>query len=76
MLSVLVDETKIMFLRARDPPKLAFLRLALLVAPGFTQGSGTINFLKTKVSSYYAEHRSRLNTEARAYGEDYIHDYE
>ena len=63
-----------MFLRARDPPQSAVLQLALLVAPEFTQGSKTISFLKSKISAYYADHRSRLNTEARAYGEDYIHD--
>jgi hypothetical protein len=73
MLSILVDETKIMFLRARDPPHSAFLNLAMLIAPGFSQKSGTIRFLKSKISIYYADHRTRLNTEVRGYSEDYIY---
>jgi hypothetical protein len=72
MLLTLVNETKIMFLRARNPPLAACKELVKLVAPGFTETSKTISFLKSKMTAYYADHQSRLNTEARAYGEDYI----
>ena len=72
MLTTLVNETKIMFLRARDPSPAVCTALVKLVAPGFTETSKTISFLKTKFNAYYADHRSRLNTEARTYGEDYI----
>ncbi|CAG8774476.1 1250_t:CDS:2, partial [Funneliformis caledonium] len=73
MLTDLVNETKILFLRARDPSHSARLQLAMLVTPGFIQSSRTISFLKSKINSYYADHRTRLNTEIRAYGEDYIY---
>ena len=73
MLTDLVNETKILFLRVCDPSHSAWLQLAMLVAPGFTQNSKTIKFLKSKINSYYTDHRTRLNTEIRAYGEDYIH---
>ena len=46
--------------------------MALLVVPDYNQDSGTIKFLKSKIGAYYADHRSRLNTEARKYGEEYI----
>lgn len=72
MLAILVNEAKIMFLRARNPPQSACSMLVKLVAPGFTESSRTLSFLRSKLNSYYADHRSRLNTEARAYGEDYI----
>jgi len=42
------------------------------IAPGFSENSKTMSFLKMKLGSYFADHRSRLNTEARAYAEDYI----
>ena len=61
-----------MFLRVCDPPQAAYSALLKLVAPGFTETSKTISFLKSKISAYYADHRSCLNTEARAYAEDYI----
>jgi hypothetical protein len=76
MLATLVNETKILFLRARNPSQSACLQLASLVAPGFIHGSETIKFLNKKINSYYADHRSRLNTEVRAYGEDYIYNNE
>ena len=76
MLATLVNETKILFLRARNPSQSACLQLASLVAPGFIHGSETIKFLSKKINSYYADHRSRLNTEVRAYGEDYIYNNE
>ncbi|CAB4475676.1 unnamed protein product [Rhizophagus irregularis] len=72
MLATLVNETKIMFLRARNPPPAAYMELAKSVAPGYTETSKTISFLKTKINAYYADHRSRLNSGARAYGEEYI----
>jgi hypothetical protein len=72
MLAILVNETKILFLRARNPPSAAYNALVNLVAPGFTETSKTITFLKGKMNGYYADHRSHLNTESRAYGEDYI----
>ncbi|CAB5206951.1 unnamed protein product [Rhizophagus irregularis] len=72
MLATLVNETKIMFLRARNPPPVAYMELAKSVAPGYTETSKTISFLKTKINAYYADHRSRLNSGARAYGEEYI----
>ncbi|PKC53215.1 hypothetical protein RhiirA1_543268 [Rhizophagus irregularis] len=70
--SDMVNETKIMFLRARNPPPAAYMELAKSVAPGYTETSKTISFLKTKINAYYADHRSRLNSGARAYGEEYI----
>ena len=73
MLATLVNETKILFLRARNPSQSACLQLASLVVPEFIHGSETIKFLNKKINSYYADHRSRLNTEVRAYGEDYIY---
>ena len=73
MLSALGSEVKIMFLRARDPPQHTFAQLAMLIAPGFSRESGTIKFLKKKINAYYADHRTRLNTEVRRYSEDYIH---
>jgi len=72
MLAILVNEAKIMFLRARNPPPAACNMLVKLVAPGFAETSKTASFLRSKLNAYYADHRSRLNTEARAYGEDYI----
>jgi hypothetical protein len=72
MLSVLVNEAKILFLRSRDPPQAACNVLLKSIAPGFSETSKTISFLKSKLSSYFSDHRSRLNTEARAYAEDYI----
>ena len=72
MLAILVNEAKIMFLRARNPPPAACSMLVKLVAPEFTEASKTATFLRSKLNGYYADHRSRLNTEARAYGEDYI----
>ena len=72
MLATLVNETKIMFLRARNPSPSACTTLVKLLAPNFTETSKTFTFLRTKMTAYYADHRSRLNTEARAYGEDYI----
>jgi hypothetical protein len=76
MLTILVNETKILFLRTRNPQQSVVLKLALLVAPGYNQGSGTIKFLKSKICAYYADHRSRLNTEARKYSEEYIQNNE
>ncbi|GET00731.1 hypothetical protein GLOIN_2v1881169 [Rhizophagus clarus] len=72
MLAILVNEAKIMFLRARNPPPAACSMLVKLVAPGFAETSKTTSFLKSKLNAYYADYRSRLNTEARAYAEDYI----
>lgn len=72
MLGILVNEAKILFLRTRNPPPTACSMLVKLVAPGFTETSKTFSFLRSKLNSYYADHRSRLNAEARAYGEDYI----
>ena len=72
MLATLVNETKIMFLRSRNPPSAAYSILASLVAPEFIATSRTISFLKSKINAYYADHHSRLNAESRAYGEDYI----
>jgi len=72
MLAILVYETKILFLKSRDPPQGAIDALVKSIAPGFGDTSKTITFLKSKVSSYYADHRSRLNSESRAYAEDYI----
>ncbi|EXX65275.1 hypothetical protein RirG_134780 [Rhizophagus irregularis DAOM 197198w] len=56
MLAILVNEAKIMFLRARNLPPAAYNTLVKLVAQGFTE----------------TNYRSYLNTEARAYGQDYI----
>jgi hypothetical protein len=75
MLTVLVNETKILFLRACNLLQLAFLQLILLVASEFTQGSKTISFLKSKINAYYADYYSRLNTEVRMYSENYIHNH-
>jgi len=72
MLAILVNEAKILFLRVRNPSSTDCTTLAKLVAPGFTDTSRTMAFLKSKINGYYADHRSRLNTEARAYGEDFI----
>ena len=72
MLTTLVNETKILFLRACNPLQSACLQLASLVAPGFTHSGETIKFLNKKINAYYADHRSRLNTEVRAYSENYI----
>lgn len=72
MLATLVNEAKILFLRARNPSSTACNTLAKLVAPGFSESSKTVTFLKSKINAYYADHRSRLNTEARAYAEDFI----
>ncbi|GES92545.1 hypothetical protein GLOIN_2v1881169 [Rhizophagus clarus] len=72
MLAILVNEAKIMFLRARNFPPAACSMLVKLVALGFTKTSKTTSFLKSKLNAYYADHHSRLNTEARAYAEDYI----
>ncbi|CAB4430861.1 unnamed protein product [Rhizophagus irregularis] len=72
MLAILVNEAKIMFLRARNPPPAAYNTLVKLVAQGFTETSKTASFLRSKLNAYYADHQSRLNTEARAYGQDYI----
>jgi hypothetical protein len=72
MLAILVNETKIMFLRARDPPPAACSMLIKLMVPEFTKTNMTAKFLRSKLNAYYADHRSRLNTEARAYSEDYI----
>jgi len=72
MIAILGSETKILFLRARDPPSAAYTTLSKMVAPGFSETSKTITFLKAKMTSYYSDHRSRLNSEARSYGEDYI----
>ncbi|CAG8772404.1 14911_t:CDS:2, partial [Funneliformis caledonium] len=73
MLAALVNETKIMFLRACDPPFSAYITLAKMVAPGFVETSKTISFLRSKICAYYVNHRTRLNTESRAYAEDYIY---
>ena len=73
MLATLVNETKIMFLRARDPPFSTYITLAKMVVPGFVETSKTISFLKSKICAYYADHHTRLNTESRAYAEDYIY---
>ena len=62
-----------MFLRACDSPQHTFVQLAMLIAPGFSQESGTIKFLKKKITTYYADHRTWLNTKVRRYSEDYIH---
>ena len=72
MLAILVNEVKILFLRSRDPSLVACNNLLKLIAPGFSEHSATITFLKSKLNSYLVDHRSRLNTEARAYAEDYI----
>jgi hypothetical protein len=72
MLASLVSEIKILFLRSRDPSQASCDKLLSSIAPGFTENSKTMTFLKTKLNSYLADHRSRLNTEARAYAEDYI----
>jgi hypothetical protein len=42
------------------------------MVPEFTKTSTTAKFLRSKLNAYYADHRLRLNTETRAYGEDYI----
>ena len=75
MLETLGSEVKILLLRARDPSHLSLIQLAMLIAPGFSRESGTIMFLKKKSISYYADHRTRLNTEVRRYAEDYIHNH-
>ena len=72
MLTILINETKILFLRARNPPPDAHTTLVMMVAPGFSETSKTIAFLKSKMNAYFADHRTRLNSEARLYGEDYI----
>jgi hypothetical protein len=72
MLATLVNEAKIMFLRARDPPYASCIELIKLIAQGFSETSRTFSFLRSKLSAYYSDHRSRLNSESRAYGEDYI----
>jgi len=72
MLAKLVYESKILFLRSREPSRIALDLLVESIAPGFTNNSKTKLFLKSKIGSYFADYRSRLNTEARAYAEDYI----
>jgi len=72
MLAILVNETKILFLRSRDPTQGAIDALVKSIAPGFSDTSKTITFLKKKLNAYNADHRSRLNSESRAYAEDYI----
>jgi len=72
MLAILVNEAKILFLRSRDPSTVAYDTLLKSIAPGFSENSKTMSFLKMKLGSYFADHRSRLNAEARAYAEDYI----
>lgn len=72
MLTILINEMKILFLRARNPPPAAYTTLVTMVAPGFSETSKTIAFLKGKMNGYFADHRTRLNSEARLYGEDYI----
>ena len=72
MLAILVNETKILFLRSREPSQAACDALIKLIAYKFTKHSKTVLFLKSKMNGYFADHRSRLNTESRAYVEDYI----
>ncbi|CAB4383470.1 unnamed protein product [Rhizophagus irregularis] len=73
ILAILVNEAKIMFLRARNLPPAAYNNtLVKLVAQGFTETSKTASFLRSKLNAYYADHQSCLNTEARAYGQNYI----
>ncbi len=73
MLTTLVNETKIMFLRAHDFPFSAYITLAKIVAPEFVETSKTISFLRLKIYAYYADHHTRLNIESRAYAKDYIY---
>ncbi|CAG8753800.1 7283_t:CDS:2, partial [Funneliformis caledonium] len=53
MLATLINETKIMFLRAHDPPFSAYITLAKMVAPGFVETSKTISFLRSKICKFY-----------------------
>jgi hypothetical protein len=72
MLAILVGESKILFLRSRDPPDAVFDTLVKSIAPGFAEISEMFKFLKSKLYSYFSDYRSRLNSEARKYAEDYI----
>ncbi len=73
MLTTLVNEIKIMFLRAHDFPFSAYIILAKMVTPRFVEISKIIFFLRSKICVYYADHHTQLNTEFRAYAEVYIY---
>ncbi|CAG8741631.1 4440_t:CDS:2, partial [Funneliformis caledonium] len=71
-LTILVNEAKILFLRSRDPSTIAYDTLLKLIASGFSENSKMMFFFKMKLDSYFTDHRTHLNTEARVYAEDYI----
>ena len=73
MLTTLVNETKIMFLRARDPLFSVYIILVKMVAFGFVKTNKTIFFFRSKICAYYANHHTQLNIEFRAYAKDYIY---
>ena len=72
MLMILVNETKILFLRSRDPMQGAIDALVKSITLGFSNTSRMITFLKTKLNVYNADHQSHLNSEFRIYAKDYI----
>ncbi|CAG8711249.1 10959_t:CDS:2 [Funneliformis caledonium] len=67
-----INEAKILFLRSHDLSTVAYNTLLKSIALGFSENSKMISFLKMKLSSYFADHQSCLNTKARVYAEDYI----
>ncbi|CAG8765084.1 10530_t:CDS:2, partial [Funneliformis caledonium] len=65
MLVTLVNETKIIFLRACNPSFSTYITLAKMMVSGFVETSKTIFFLRSKICAYYANYHTQLNTESR-----------
>ncbi|CAG8588498.1 12222_t:CDS:2 [Funneliformis caledonium] len=69
---ILCYKPSILFLRSRNLMQDAIDALVKSITPGFSNTSRMITFLKTKLNAYNVDYRSRLNSESRAYTEDYI----